>query len=111
MKPVQFITDFESGMRKALSLSYPHVIIKGCWYHFCCAISRNMVSLGLNTLLRSNPEAKLIKYEILSLPLLSKEQFYEGYNYIKTEVKKIGLESSFEPFFEYFKYWLNEVCL
>lgn len=110
MKPAEFITDFESGMRKALNRCYSNVIIRGCWYHFCCAITRNMVSLGLNSLLRSNPKAKMIKNEILSLPLLPKEQFCEGFNHIKRQVKEFGLESNFESFFEYFKYWLNEVC-
>lgn len=109
MKPDEIITDFEGGMRKAIKSIYPNSILRGCWYHFCCAVSRNFNSFGLRQLLTSNASVKMIKYKILSLPLLPKKYFYEGYNQIQREVKEYNLNSNFQPFFDYFKYWLNEV--
>lgn len=57
LEPKQFITDWENGMRKAISTVYPNVILHGCWYHFCAAIRRKSRSLGLSDLLKSNEKA------------------------------------------------------
>lgn len=110
MKPAEFITDFEGGMRKAINECYPNAALRGCWYHFCCAVSRNINKHGLKMMMRTNSNARMIKSEILSLPLLPQKYFNIGYNHIKNQVTEFGLQAEFESFFEdYFEYWLHEV--
>lgn len=112
MEPAEFISDFEGGMRKAIKICYPNSLLRGCWYHFCCAVSRNINQHGLIMLLRTNPNARMIKGEILSLPLLPQEHFNQGYNHIRNQVIEFGLQADFQAFFnDYFVYWLNEVFL
>lgn len=46
---------------------------------------------------------------LMSLPLLSAEQFDEGYNYITSLAEEWGLYDDFDDVFDYFEHWLEEV--
>lgn len=110
LEPSEFITDFEQGMRKAISETYPEVILRGCWYHYCSAISRKMKKLGFSKLLKNNDEANIIKKMLMNLPLLPADEFMTGYKYIKSYVKSSGLRQKFLKFFNYYDgQWIVEV--
>lgn len=110
MKPDEFITDFEGGMRKAINIYYPNAVLRGCWYHYCCAVTRSLHQYGLKMLLHTNSNARMLKGKILSLPLLPQNEFHQGYVHIRNEVIELGLEADFKSFFDdYFVYWINEV--
>lgn len=112
LKPAEFITDFEKGMRKAISKIYPRSKLRGCWYHYSTALSRNMKRLGLNELLKTNDAAKAIKKMFINLPLLPADQFMTGYRHIKGYVETAGLREKFQKFFKYFeRQWIVEVNL
>lgn len=110
LKPAQFMTDFEAGLRKAINEFYPDAILYGCWYHFCSAVRRKFMSLDMYELISKVPAAKLIYRMILSVPLLPAELICKGYNIVKEEATKKKLDKKFKKIFEYFEqYWLEQV--
>lgn len=110
MIPAQFMTDFESGLRKAINECYPHAVLHGCWYHFCASVRRYLLGLKLKELTEKNPDAKTIYRKLLSLPLLPPDSILAGYNIVKGEAKNKKLWNKFKPMFEYFEsYWMAMV--
>lgn len=107
LKPAKFMADFEAGLRKAISEFYPEAVLCGCWYHFCAAIRRKLLSLSLYELTLNDPMCRFIYRSILSLPLLPPGSILPGYNVIKRTAKRNDLYETFEPMFKYFEsYWL-----
>lgn len=110
MQPSSFMTDFENGLRKAVVTCYPHVRLRGCWYHYCAAIRRKSMSHNLRGLIKENDKAIFIHRQMLSIPLLPSESIEDGYNIVKQNAVDYNLQKGFEPIFEYFeKYWLKLV--
>lgn len=110
MKPAEFITDFESAMRKAIRLRYRKAVLRGCWYHYSAAIRRKMIKLKLFGLLKHNYKARAIKVMIQGLPLLPSEFFDQGYKYVKRLAHEWNLFAKFRNFFVYFEeFWIREV--
>lgn len=65
------IIDFEKAMRAGIKRVSPNIRILGCWFHFAQALKRKMASLtNLFTLIRSNPDAKIIFRKFQTLALL-----------------------------------------
>lgn len=110
LEPSEIITDFEAGMRKSIKHVYPDTVLRGCWFHYCSAVRKKFLELGLHALIRSCPEAKLILKEIMSLPLLPADKILQGYLHVKKITEEYGISKSFENFFSYFEsFWLVEV--
>lgn len=110
LKPAIIMTDWEAGMRCAIRRTFPDCALKGCWYHYCAAIRKKLISLGLRHELKKNAKARITKQMIMSLPLLPNEKFDEGYAYIKSLTKEHKLWKKFENFFAYYdSYWICQV--
>lgn len=108
LEPTEFMTDFEDGMRKAIKLVYPNSILRGCWFHYIRAITRNCLKLGMGKFLFHN--AEVVKKQIMSLPLLPTDNIKEAYGVIKELAHEMGVFERFKKFFEYFEgYWLKQV--
>lgn len=110
LRPAKFITDFEAPMRKAIKECYPGVELHGCWYHYCAAIRRKVVSLGLYDLVKNDWNARSIYRKLKSWPLLPSNRTIEGFKIIEEETRNFGLHKDFKAFFTYFKgFWLQLV--
>lgn len=110
LNPTEFMTDFEGGLRKAIENLYPHAALRGCWFHFCQALRKNALRFGLNSLLKEEPEAKLILKALMCLPLLPENRILEGYWHIKHSAVENGFMHAFRKFFNYFEsYWIVKV--
>lgn len=110
LEPCTIITDFEGGLSVAINQTYPQATLSRCWFHYSCAISRRLKREGLNPIIKINPDARLIKNALLSLPLLPAANFIDGYDFIKKTSRERKLSMEFGSFFEYFdSYWLQEV--
>lgn len=110
LQPKEIMTDFEGGMRNSIKMVYPNVILRGCWFHYCSAIRKKVVQLGLYPLTNRNRKAKLIFKEIMSLPLLPAANIVQGFIHIKKLANVHGLLGRFIGFFTYFEsFWLLEV--
>lgn len=113
------MTDFEKGLRKALSEVYPKTILSGCWFHFRKALLRKIRLYGISKLWNkkarsNNPEkasrAKRIYLMCGMLALLPAKDFTPGYHYIQNEAVKFKLCDAFSKFFDYFnRTWVVEV--
>lgn len=110
LEPLEFITDFEPGLQKAIKTVYPGAKLTTCWFHYIRAIQRRCVKLGMRKLIRNNFNARTIQKQILNLPLLPHDCIEEGYNIIKNFAKELKLSKKFQNFFKYFQdYWLKKV--
>lgn len=112
LEPDELITDFEAGLRHAIRKRFPEARLRGCWYHYCAAVRKRLVKLGLSKLFKSNDLAKIIKKQLMCLPLLPSEFFEEGYTYIKDKTIEWELFDRFAAFFKYYEnYWFKQVYL
>lgn len=110
LKPFEFMTDYEDGMRLAIRKRWPNAQIHGCWFHFKRAINRKCRSFGMKRILDKNGNATQVKDMLLNIPLLPSAQTHEGYANIKAFAKEKGLERCFAGLFVYFeRYWLKQV--
>lgn len=111
LEPESFITDFENGLRAAIRYQYPTTILRGCWYHYCCSLSRHIKRMGnINAIINSKPEAALIKGQLMNFPLLPKNKFSEGYRYIKQQVCDCNLQEELKDLLIYFENtWIRQV--
>lgn len=110
LEPASLMTDWELGMRKALSLCYPRCILRGCWFHYCKSLRKKFIKLGLASLLKADDFAKKISQQFMSLPLLPKEHFEAGLSYIKLSIPGYQLSASFRNFLAHFNFWIRQVC-
>lgn len=110
MEAKQFMCDFETGLRSSIRKCYPKAILYGCWFHFCSALRRRMLSHHLYKLISENLDAAMIYQMMLSLPLLPSKFVVKGYKFIKKEARKRRLFNNFDEFFEYFdSFWMKLV--
>lgn len=107
-KPVEFMTDYEDGMRLAIKRRWPNAIIKGCWFHFCRAINKRYLKLGLNRI--KNKHSRRICRMLMSIPLLPPHLIHEGFEAINKFARKHRLFKRFASLFSYIqRYWLGQV--
>lgn len=112
LEPGEFVTDFELGMRSAINKCYPGVPLRGCWFHFCSAVRKKLLKLGLHKLFKTDSLARKIKMQLMSIPLLPVEYFNAGFEHIKRSANNWKLFASFEGMFTYFEsYWIPQVIL
>jgi hypothetical protein len=71
------ITDFERALQNAIRDQYPSATLKGCWFHYCQAVWRNFVKLGLLAKYEDVEGRRVLKM-ILALPLLPSGLIGEG---------------------------------
>lgn len=110
LEPNEFITDFETGMRNAIQRCYPGVRLRGCWFHFCAAVRKKLLKLGLHKLLKINHLARRIKKMLMCLPLLPAESFAQGYEFIKLKANEWEISRELRDVFIYFEqYWFKVV--
>lgn len=110
LQPNEIITDFENGMRLAIKQCWPDVTLRGCWFHFCRAITKRCKKHNLNKLLSTNGNSRIIQKSMMSLSLLPSTEIKNGYNCIKKFARKKKLFSRFSDLFKYFEsYWMKEV--
>lgn len=108
LKPAEFMTDYEDGMRLAIKTHWPTVTIRGCWFHYSKAILKRCRKLGLAKLLKENDNASAIKKQLAALPLLPAHQIEEGFTAVKKLATKKKLSKRFGRLFSYVRrYWLN----
>lgn len=112
LQPAQFMADFEAGLRKALNSYYPNSNLFGCWYHYCAAVRRRLMTLAMYRVINDDPEGILIYRMLLSLPLLPRDHILDGFEFVKDEARKHRLFKEFKEFFKYFNYfWINLVLI
>lgn len=110
MKPDEFMTDFEAGMRKAINKCYPKAILRGCWFHFKAALRRRFMSLHMYRLITDDMNARKIHRMLSNLPLLPPQSIEKGYQIIKEDAQSKKLMGVFNTIFIYFeRYWLQLV--
>lgn len=108
LQPTEMMTDFEAGMRQAITKNWPTVVLRGCWFHFCRAILKRSIKLGMKKLIKRNERARAIRKALMSIPLLPAEKIEEGFKCIVKYAKTRKLFKRFSRLFVYFRsYWLE----
>lgn len=111
MKAAEFMTDWESGLRKSLNEKFPLATLRGCWFHYKRAIKSKCAKLNLNRIIKMDNDAAKIVNKLTNLPLLPKVQIPKAYGHIKRQAKKFGLDQTFKELFVYFEsFWQTKVC-
>lgn len=107
LQPVQFMTDFEAGLRKALNETYVNVLLNGCWFHYTAAVRAKVLRLRLYKFTVENANARQIYRMLLKLPLLPAAQIVNGYRIILQKAHSTNVYKRFIGVFRYFEsFWL-----
>ena len=87
LEPSSFMTDFEVAMQKSLRHVFTEATTYSCWFHFCQALRRRVMTKDKNLaeMTRSNKNASLIFHKFLSLALLPANCIKQAFVMIKEE--------------------------
>ncbi|KAL0860038.1 hypothetical protein ABMA27_010353 [Loxostege sticticalis] len=80
-EPFKFKTDFEKAAMKAVKSVFPHIELKGCFYHYSQAIWKKAKDFDLT---KSKVTKRVVTLCGL-LPLLPRDKISEGWCYIESD--------------------------
>lgn len=104
-KPKLMKMDFEAAMLKASQEEFPDSKISGCTFHFTQSLWRNIQSLGLTSLYKSNDEVRNIFKMCAALAYLPPEQVEDGWLIIMEDVPQ---DEKVLAFIDYFvNQWMD----
>jgi hypothetical protein len=67
LNPTNFVCDFEISLWNAIEATFPNASVKGCYFHYCQSIWRNVQKYGLTSAYRRNRSVRNIIKKIMSL--------------------------------------------
>lgn len=89
LRPVMMMTDFEQSARNGFASVYPNVLLKGCYFHFCQAIIKNVKDLKLGSSYNNDIDINMIVKYLMNLPFIEPKEMKEYFKVIEEEVKKV----------------------
>ncbi|XP_074100585.1 uncharacterized protein LOC141528439 [Cotesia typhae] len=105
---LSYMTDFESGLRKALKLSYPNAPAESCYFHFIQANMKKAKKLGLLKKLENWEDGRKFFRKLLALALLPSTDIIPTFNWLLVIHTPSYL--IFKDFLNYFvDYWLMTI--
>lgn len=108
-----FMCDYENAVRKAFGEIYGTSILKGCWFHFCQSLIRNVKSLRLGNEYKSNVEINEIVRLYFSLSFVPIDQIEDYQIEIRKRIEKISdlfLKEKMLSFDSYFsRTWMDKI--
>ncbi|XP_073825748.1 uncharacterized protein [Musca autumnalis] len=111
LQPETFISDYEPALRHSISTVFEGVKLIGCWFHFCQAVRRNVMSKRLlyNCIKKSKPMT--VEYhKLLALPLLPPVLICSAFQEIKNKLLLMDGECKLSSFLKYYeKHWLQKI--
>lgn len=108
--PHRVMSDYERGMRTAISKVWNNAILSGCHFHYKQAIRRKLISYGLKKIIETNIHARNTLKFFMALPLLPQNQIMKGFEEIIDYQRKHSLTRKLISFNKYFvKTWLKNL--
>ncbi|CAF4868865.1 unnamed protein product, partial [Rotaria socialis] len=121
LKPVYWMSDYESALTKAIKEELPNTQLLGCAFHFSQAIYRNIQGKGLQDAYQNLEVVRQVLRQIMALAFVPSDQITRVYyDVIKPQLnnvpaKPISLRHNLRDFFKYFEsFWLrktNQFCV
>ena len=106
--PSKVLCDFESGLQKSLRYCFAGVIVKGCWFHFCQALTRKLQNLGLKTRYINDYDFRFWCKQFSALAIISTEHLKQAMDTILTNGINYKQEQAVLKFIKYFNnQWLH----
>jgi hypothetical protein len=101
LNPKVFFGDFEDGAIKAFYDSFPGIQFKGCFFHFCQALWRKIMKLGLFNQYTNREDTSVFRWLQLfkGLAFLPLEKFVEGLDYIIKNTPNCNKCTEFQIYF------------
>lgn len=93
-----FMTDFEKPARNAIKAVWHQAQLKGCYVHFCRALTRKSNSGELGVAIRNGGDAKNTFKMYQRLAYLPRRRLHEGLYHIKVFIRERGLTDLFKKF-------------
>lgn len=110
MDPHRVMSDYEKGMRTAISQIWQNAFLAGCHFHYKQAIRRKLISYGLKRFIASNVYAANTLKFYMALPLLPQGLIRDGLENILEYQGKHNLKRKFAMFNKYYlRTWLGNV--
>lgn len=109
-EPSLIMTDFESGLTKGISLEFSSKTIqKGCFFHYCQAIYRQVQSLGLSTMYLEDLPIRSVIRQMMALALVPVEYVQQLFSDL-VEAMNTDDHQTLSSLFTYFeKQWIKQI--
>ncbi|CAH1716515.1 unnamed protein product [Aphis gossypii] len=116
---LQIITDYEHGLRNAITRVIPEATNTGCWFHYIRCITRYLRNNGLINICNTNENARCIVRMLMALPHLpgnpieyhqNRFSIQLGFRFIQDLVRDYELEVQLGGLLRYFeRFWMDVV--
>jgi hypothetical protein len=100
-QPQSFLTDFETGLLRAIAEELPDTQQRGCFFHFCQCCYRQIQSLGLQQTYRENNAHRIILRVSMALAFLPSAEI------APTFVKYMQLVENYVPILMPYMHYFN----
>ncbi|CAF2982191.1 unnamed protein product [Rotaria sp. Silwood2] len=112
LNPLLIMTDFEPGLAKAISLEFSEKTIqKGCFFHFCQSVYRNVQSHGLSSTYLDNIMIRSVIRQMMALALVPEQYIPSLFDNLGKDLNDSERDDLL-PIFEYFKnYWMRQISM
>jgi hypothetical protein len=105
LNPSAILSDFESGLIPAVQLAFPQTRHRGCHFHFCQAIYRNVQRLGLVPAYDSQPNVRVQVRQLMALAFLPVAIVRMTFTTLELQASPV-----LQPLFQYFRHeWLTSI--
>ncbi|CAF4268581.1 unnamed protein product, partial [Rotaria sp. Silwood2] len=110
--PTLIMTEFEPGVARAISLEFTEKTTqKGCFFHFCKAIYRNVQSNGLSSTYLEDIRIRSIIRQMMALALVPHEHVSSLFGRLSEELGE-DERSQLDGLFKYFQaQWMRQITI
>ncbi|XP_072166773.1 uncharacterized protein [Diadema setosum] len=101
LNPQKIMTDFESGLRRAVMAEFPQAEHKGCFFHFCQAVHRNIKAVGLQGLYNDvgQPEVRNYARKLMATAFLPPAEVVGAVNALQMQAPVVARMDDFTDYF------------
>ncbi len=97
----EIMSDFEKAVWVAVRQVMPLVNMKGCGFHLCQALYKNLKEIGMSSQYRQCEKTRELCRQLLSLNLLPSERIEKRFRAIVAEVEKLEEKKLLQCFCAY----------
>ncbi|KAL8621140.1 hypothetical protein ACOMHN_004811 [Nucella lapillus] len=103
LNPRFCILDFELTAKAAIISAFPHIEVRGCFFHLCQSIWRKTQDLGLRVTYTDDEDTRLYCRMLASLAFLSPEKITGHFEKLQEDMSERDMDPRLGELYDYFE--------
>lgn len=103
LNPRICILDFELTAKSAIISAFPHIEVRGCFFHLCQSIWRKIQDLGLRVTYTDDEDTRLYCRMLGSLAFLSPEKITGHFEKLQEDMSERDMDPRLGELYDYFE--------